>query len=826
MGTEAHSRRSRVATTADVGGTLPSEEELHRLVAENVADVVWVLDLELRYIYVSPSVQHQRGYSPAELLGRSPRDLVASAVREELQQQYRRRLAEAEAGDPAAWEAWTWDAQVPRKDGSLMWASIHVRFLPGADGRPCWILGATRDITERKQAELAARRFKLAADSSSELLAGLDQQLRYLFANAAYLAKHGLRENEVLGRHFSEIVGVEAFARLEPHLKRCLAGESVRFETSLEYPGEGTRFLEAEYFPLQEGSDCIGVVGVARDITERKRSEQALLLEARYRQLIADTANQFVDLAPDALTAGLDAALERLGRFVDADEAYVALFDKVDGPWVVANVWRRRDPPPPTSSPATVLAAASTWVREQLPARRPIAISEVGEFPDVFRERCDAQGVRSLVWLPLVSDGVELGVLGFHWSVPRHWFEKELELLHLVSATISSVVGRERAEERRKNLESQLHQSQKLESIGRLAGGIAHDFNNILSTILGVTELLLDDIPSDAPMRCDVEEIVGAATRASELTQQLLAFSRRQVIEPQVVELGRVVRKLEPMLARLLGEDVHLVTSVSAPRTTVRVDVTQMEQVVINLAVNARDAMPRGGELRIEVAGPADDDGTRTEGTVELLVKDQGAGMDAELLERIFEPFFTTKEVGRGSGLGLSMVLGIVEQSGGSISVESTPGQGSCFRVALPAVFEPATHRQSQRPPPRVGGGETVLVVEDDPSVRGLAVRQLNRLGFRVLAASRGDEAIRLAEQHSGVISLLLTDVVLPAMSGHELARRLLNRSPNMKVIYTSGYTRDVVADHGVPSDGLHFIAKPYTLQELAEAVVTTLATK
>ncbi len=377
-----------------------------------------------------------------------------------------------------------------------------------------------------------------------------------------------------------------------------------------------------------------------------------------------------------------------------------------------------------------------------------------------------------------------------------------------------------------RKVQAQLHQAQKMEAIGRLAGGVAHDFNNVLCAISGHAELVLDDLASDAPFRESMDEIAKAANRAADLTHQLLAFSRKQIIDPKVIDLSHTIKNLHSMLTRLIGEDIILRTLPQKRLGRVLVDPGQIEQIVINLAVNARDAMPNGGELLIETADVKLDQDYGDEqaqampnAQVMLAVSDTGSGMSAEVREKIFEPFFTTKQLGQGTGLGLATVFGIVEQNDGRIEVHSEPGQGTSFKVYFPRVLDAAETLKQELAPEPVGGKETVLVVEDEEMVRNLAVRLLERRGYQVLATSSGGDAIVLAERHHGPIDLLLTDVVMPHMNGRELVERFAEIRPGIKVIYTSGYTQNVIAHHGVLDEGVQFIAKPYSLATLAARV-------
>jgi PAS domain S-box-containing protein len=378
----------------------------------------------------------------------------------------------------------------------------------------------------------------------------------------------------------------------------------------------------------------------------------------------------------------------------------------------------------------------------------------------------------------------------------------------------------------RNQLEQQLRQAQKMEAVGRLAGGIAHDFNNLLTAIFGYADLLAEDLPPDSPALADVSEIRTAATRASALTRQLLAFSRQQVLQPVVLNVIDVVGDLENMLQRVLGEDVELEARCAADLGNIRADQGQLEQVILNLAVNARDAMPTGGKLTIETANvDLDEHYAQTHRPVVpgryvmIAVSDTGVGMDAATQARIFEPFFTTKEPGKGTGLGLATAYGIVKQSGGYIWVYSEPGRGATFKIYLPRVDAP-TDRVAA--PPELGtvaGTETVLLAEDDALLLPLARDVLKRLGYTVLEARTPADAVAVAKSHMGVIHLLISDVIMPGESGLQLARRLLETRPGLRVLFISGYSDEAIVRHGVLDPGTAFLQKPFTPAALGRKV-------
>ena len=420
------------------------------------------------------------------------------------------------------------------------------------------------------------------------------------------------------------------------------------------------------------------------------------------------------------------------------------------------------------------------------------------------------------------------------------WLHKDGRLLEVAVATtllgqpigfvavVTDMSAARREAAQKKKLEDQLELAQRLESVGRLAGGVAHDFNNLLTVILFHANVIETELGSAAALGEDARWIREAAERATTLTRQLLAFSRRQTIKPEVLNLNETVRSMEKMLRRLIGEDIDLRVGLAADLASVEADVSQVEQVILNIAVNARDAMPEGGRLVIETSNTEVDEAEaarrppmRAGRYVMMTFADTGTGMDDNTRTHAFEPFFTTKEFGKGTGLGLATVYGIVKQSNGFIWLDSEPGAGTTLRVFLPRMDRPTTSRRLEtgERADRRGAGETVLVVEDDDMVRKLARRILERAGYRVLEAADGGEALLVAESSNDRIDLLLTDVIMPSINGRELARRLLASRPTMKVAFTSGYTDDVIARHGVLDPGVSLVEKPFSAHSLTRVV-------
>jgi signal transduction histidine kinase/DNA-binding response OmpR family regulator len=439
------------------------------------------------------------------------------------------------------------------------------------------------------------------------------------------------------------------------------------------------------------------------------------------------------------------------------------------------------------------------------------------------------RSARSLLLTPLVSMDEVVGCIFLAAYEPDRFTDEQMRLARSVADQVSGVMTRIRLDEERRQLEEQYHQAQKMEAIGKLTGGVAHDFNNILTVIMGVTDLMSVQQGSGSPLRARLKQVQDATLRAADLVRQLLAFSRQQVLQPQVLNLNKVIANFEKMLHRVIGEDIALRTRFEPQLGRIKADPGQIEQVLMNLVVNARDAMPSGGSLTIETADVYIDAdyarrhvGVAPGPYVRLVVSDNGMGMDADTQARIFEPFFTTKAKGEGTGLGLSTVHGIVNQSGGHIWVYSEQGHGTSFKIYLPHVEESSEY-QTQASLPGMNapsGSETVLVVEDDDIVRELVLETLKMFGYIVLAADCGAQAQQMYTDHEGPIHLLLTDVIMPGgQSGAQLAKALTANNPQMAVLFMSGYTDDTIVHHGVLEPGIAFIQKPFVPNDLAAKV-------
>ncbi|MCG8590220.1 MAG: response regulator [Proteobacteria bacterium] len=673
-------------------------------------------------------------------------------------------------------------------------------------------------------------RFRALTEYAKDAICELDAMGRLLYSSPSFLETFGiaaddLRELDFLSLvHPDERTGVatalgldDTDPRLVPvtYRARDRGGEWRWFEAT------GQRFESAD----GEAHTAVAI----RDVTDRVQMQRALERRLELETRLAELSRHFLGLGAEDVEEGIFDGLSAIGGLIGVDRAWLVSV-AADGASELARYeWAAEGVPKRVDAVTAEKRWQFPWASARLMAGRVLRIRSLRELPpeaDAEKEDMQERGVTSMLGVPLLSGDRFAGYVGFEClGREQDWGEETVTLLRLVGDLFVSALRRKRAEENLRESQEQLVQSQKMEAIGRLAGGIAHDFNNLLMVISGCSDALRERVDASDALREDVDEIHGAAQRAASLTRQLLAFSRRQIIEPRTLDLGHVVAGLEPMLRRVIGEDVELVTQRVAPLGAVKADPGQIEQVLLNLAVNARDAMPDGGRLEVQAANrrlsgkEARALGLPSGLYVELLVRDTGAGMDDDTRARVFEPFFTTKERGRGTGLGLSIVYGIVRQSGGGIQVESERRRGTAFHVLLPQT-EDAAHSTPEREWERgEPGHETVLLVEDEASVRRLVRRVLEENGYRVIEASDGREGLELGRAHSGDIDLLVSDLVMPHMGGLELARRLRDVRSSLRFLFLTGYADDrtIAEERDWPS--AHFLQKPIAWDRLLSEV-------
>jgi PAS domain S-box-containing protein len=576
------------------------------------------------------------------------------------------------------------------------------------------------------------------------------------------------------------------------------------------------------------GDDFL-IEGFARDITARKDAEQALLHQSRLQHLLMEIAATYINLPLADVDAHIQKSLGDMACFVNADRAYICTYDFEKKICTNTHEWCRQGIEPQIHHlQAVPFSSMEDWVEAHVQAR-PIHIPLVSDLPrGGARDVLEPQGIQSLLAIPMVHMQTCLGFIGFD-SVrsPHAYSGTEQQLLSLFAQMLVNVGLRKKAQEDQNLLQAQLLQAQKMESVGRLAGGVAHDFNNMLSVIIGHAELALEDLHPESPLRSDLTQIQQAARRSADLTRQLLAFARKQTAMPQVLDLNETVSGMLKMLQRLIGENIRLRWLPEANLWPVLMDPGQIDQILANLCVNARDAIEGTGEITIRTCNASFDPthaanhkGFLPGDYVVLSVHDTGCGMAPEIIPHLFEPFFTTKAMGKGTGLGLATVYGIVKQNEGYIQVHSTPGKGCTLDIYLPP------HRGEtwalDREKPRLLTGrphETILVAEDEPAILKMTQRMLESLGYTVLVASSPEKALESLQSHTDTLDLLITDVIMPGMNGRDLADMLSRLHPGFKTLFISGYTADVIDRHGVLDDGVHFIQKPFSRTDLAHKV-------
>jgi two-component system cell cycle sensor histidine kinase/response regulator CckA len=769
---------------------LRESEERFRKLVETMKVGLASIDEKGVLTYVNEYCSTMLGYTIDEMIGRSTLDFYYDEESRKTQEEI---FSKRRAGmrDPTPYEV-TWR----KKDGQKVYSILSPTPSFDANGRYTGSFAIHTDITERKRAEEALReseeRFRLAFENANTGVCLVDLEGNLTKVNNKMCEIFGYTKEELERMTVNNIAHPEDIDKSPAFIQRTLRGETDHgtFEKRyLHKKGHVVTCQVSSSLVRNADGSPLYFISHVHDITERKQAEEALhTSEAQLSNAlkIAHLGHWEYDVASDLFTFSdhfydiFRTTAEREGGHTMSSAQYAQRFVHPDDRSVV-----------------------SEEIQKAL-------------------ETTDHHFSRQLEHRIIYGDG-EIGYIAVRFFIVKDDQGRTVKT-YGVNQDISE---RKRAEEKMESLQEQLRQSQKMEAIGRLAGGIAHDFNNLLTIIKGYSQLSFIELKEDSPLKKNIEHIHEATDRAANLVRQLLAFSRRQILEMNVLDLNAILANLDNMLRRVIGEDIELITVLAEDLGRVKTDPGWIEQAIMNLVVNSRDAMASGGKLTIET-GNVDLDEASTYGHigvepgryVMLSVSDTGVGITPEVMERLFEPFFSTKEKDKGTGLGLSTVYGIVKQSGGDIWVYSEPGKGATFKIYLPRVDEPLGERREKvLGNELLRGSETILLVEDEESVRKLALRILERQGYKVLSARDGDEALLICEQFKDPIHLMLTDVVMPGMSGHELAKRLKSSYPKMKVLYMSGYTDDKIVLHGVLVEGVNYIQKPFTVDALTKKV-------
>ncbi|MCJ8501036.1 hybrid sensor histidine kinase/response regulator [Desulfatitalea alkaliphila] len=773
------------AGRANAAEMLKDSDRLFKAIVTTSQEWIWSIDIAGKHIFSNPAVE--------KILGRRPEEITGSAWHQMVHPEDVAKVKDALSKSMAQRTGWrNLVLRWRHKDGTFRWLESNAVAVLDDAGRVIGFHGSDRDITDRTRSEEDLQsneaRFRLMFQNAPMPYQSLDEEGRFIDVNQAFLDTLGYRREELIGKYFGDILHPDWVDHFKTNFPRFKAvGEVLGVEFEMVKKDGGTILV---YFNGKIQRDVIGRFErthcIFQDITERRRAEAGLKqAEARHAKMIANIGDVIVIIDQEGIN-------------------------------------RYKSPN---------IAKWFGWQPEELIGRP--ALENV--HPDDIQRATDSLGQLFQAPNRTLTDQFRYRCKDGHYK----WIEfTGTNLLH--DPDIQGVLGnyhditeRKQAEVEREKLETQMRHSQKMESVGRLAGGVAHDFNNMLGVILGHTEMALEQVAPSQPVYDDLQEIGKAARRSADLTRQLLAFARKQTVAPKVLDLNRTVEGMLKMLRRLIGEEVELAWHPGARLWPVKVDTTQIDQILANLCVNARDAIDGAGTIvigtenaTVETTVSDEPDAPPPGDFVRLTVQDDGAGMDEATIEHLFEPFYTTKPIGQGTGLGLATVYGIVKQNGGFIRVQSRPGEGTTFSLHFPRHHEAANHSLPSEPPPRPASGrDTILLVEDEPSILHMITQILHRKGYRVLAAAGPDRALELARTHEGPIHLLMTDVVMPAMNGRELATQVRLLHPAIRCLFMSGYTADVIAKHGVLEEGVHFIQKPFSVNALALKVRACLET-
>jgi PAS domain S-box-containing protein len=755
--------------SASLYGQVQKAEANYRSIFENAVEGMFQSTQDNRFITVNPSLARILGYeSPAEVI-QTVTDIARQLyVDRDLAGEVNRRLQES--GIVRGFEMESY-----RRNGEKVWLSLNIRQVCDAEGNALYREGSIEDISRRKLNEAELLYQKSLLESQTE--AGID----------GVLVVSPQHEILSFNRRFLEIWGLDA---------DLIAGDAARAETvifeQLAHPEESVLRVKQLYAHPEESSN---------EEIELKDGRTIERYSAPVRGPHGEDYGRvwfFRDISDRRLA---QAELTRLAAAVEQTGDSVVITDTEGNIEYVNPTFER----------------ITGYSREEVLGANPRILKSGKNDPAIFAD----------LWRTITRGDVWVGQLINRKKDGSLFSERAtISAVHDATGKTVNYVAVKQDTTNENQLQEQLRQSQKLEAIGQLAGGVAHDFNNLLTVIGGYSELLLRRLPEDSPLRINVAEIKKASDRASNLTRQLLAFSRKQILQPKVLDLNSLVWDLDKMLRRLIGEDIDLFTITEPNLAMVKADPGQIDQVIMNLIVNSRDAMTNGGKITIRTENVilSEDQCQQLVSCVPgnyvmLKVSDNGSGMDEETMNRVFEPFFTTKTGGKGTGLGLSTVYGIVRQSGGQITVDSELGVGTNFNIYLPTVVATQDQESGSAEVNPVAGSETILLVEDEEQVRIIAQEVLETMGYSVLSAANGEQALEIAKQYDGPIHLAITDVVMPQMGGRELIDRLVPLRPNIRVIYMSGYTDDAIMRHSLLDEKVQFIQKPFAAYALARKV-------
>ena len=803
---------------------------------QNSALAVVEWDADFRVMRWSGLAEEFFGWSEAEVLGKHPTEwrFVYEGDADTVSQVMDELLNGAVTHNVAMHRNYT-------KQGGVRYCEWYNSVVRDETGDLVSIFSLVHDVTEQRRAQDSLREsesyLQAILDNIPAVLCRWKPDTTLTYVNDRYVELI-TKTPDVIGRKWLDFVPCEVRETVVANYKELAANPRT---ISLEHnvtASDGSRpwFYWVDVPLCDESGATTEFLSIGVDITDRKQAEEALRHRVAIEKYLADMSMRFINLPIGQTDMAIDASLAEVGELMEADRSYVFLFDHVSETvtntheWCASGIEEQRDRL--QNVPQAVLP---NWIA-RLRRGRAVSVPQVTGLPGDMPEKglMEDLEIRSVVFVPIVSQDKLWGFLGFDAvRAERDWAGDDIQVLETAANTFALAFERKEAEEERLKLEAEFRQSQKMEAVGRLAGGVAHDFNNMLSVILGHAEFMRDHVQPGDAVHDDLTEIINAAKRSADLTRQLLAFARKQAIAPLILDINETIDGMLKMLQRLLGEDIKLEWRPGGHLWPVMMDPSQIDQILANLAVNARDAIEGGGTITIETANAELDavfcaahEGSSPGEYVRLTVSDNGCGMDAQTLSLIFEPFYTTKEAGKGTGLGLATVYGIVKQNKGFVDVESEPGQGAAFHIYLPRHVSARKKNEcgggGEGGEGLPKGGETILLVEDEPTVLAVTSRYLERLGYRVLTADDPKQALEIASAYPDDIDLLLTDMVMPGLNGSELRDQLQAVRPGVKTLFVSGYTAEEIPG-GAGIEGSGFLQKPFTIAGLAAKVRETL---